>query len=102
MNNSVQQKPGFVYILSNAHRTVLYVGCTSDLKKRIYAHKKGLIPGYTKKYNAHRLVYFEQYPDIGQARKREKYLKGKSRAKKIALIQECNPNWKDLTPENPQ
>jgi putative endonuclease len=99
MNNVVHQPPGFVYILSNEHRTVLYVGCTSNLKKRIYAHKKGLIPGFTKKYNAHRLVYFEQYPDIEQARKREKYLKGKSRAKKIALIQERNPNWQDLTPE---
>ena len=102
MNNAVQQTPGFVYILSNDHRTVLYVGCTSNLKKRIYSHKKGLIPGFTKKYNAHRLVYFEQYPDIGKARKREKYLKGKSRTKKIALIQESNFNWKDLPPEIPR
>ena len=102
MSNAVQQTRGFVYILCNDLRTVLYVGCTSNLKKRIDAHKKGLIPGFTEKYNAHRLVYFEQVPDIGQARKREEYLKGKSRAKKMALIQESNPNWKDLTPESPR
>jgi putative endonuclease len=102
MNNVVQQIPGYVYILTNDYRTVLYVSSTSNLKKRIYAHKKGLIPGFTKKYNAHLLVYFEQYPDIGQARKRERYLKKKTRTKKIALIQESNPNWNDLTPENPR
>jgi len=102
MNNVVQQTPGYVYILTNDYRTVLYVGSTSNLEKRIYAHKKGLIPGFTKKYNAHLLVYFEQCADIGQARKQERYLKGKTRAKKLALIQESNPNWKDLTPENPR
>ena len=99
MNKVVQPTRSFVYILSNEQRTVVYVGFTSNLKKRIYAHKKGLISGFTKKYKAHRLVYFEQYLDIVQARKREKYLKGKSRAKKIALIQDSNPNWNELTPE---
>jgi len=101
MNIADQQAPSFVYIVSNEHRTVLYVGFTSNLRHRINAHKKGLIPGFTKKYNAHWLVYFEQYADIEQARKREKYLKGKSRAKKTALIQEINPDWKDLTREIP-
>ena len=101
MNSVVQQTPGYVYILSNEHRTVLYVGVTSNLRKRIYEHQKGLIPGFTKKYNVHRLVYFEQHPDIGQARKRERYLKGKSRAKKLSLVEESNPNWEELTPEIP-
>jgi len=78
MNKVFQPTPSYVYILSNEHRTVVYVGFTSNIKKRLYAHKKGLISGYTKKYKAHRLVYFEQYPDIEQARRREKYLKGKS------------------------
>ena len=78
MTNVVQQSAGFVYIVSNEHKTVIYVGFTTNLKKRIYEHKKGLIPGFTKKYKVKRLVYFEQYPDIEQARRREKYLKGKS------------------------
>jgi putative endonuclease len=60
-------------------------------------HKKRLISGFTKKYNVNRLVYFEQFPSIDKAREREKYLKGKSRAKKTALIESANPTKKDLS-----
>jgi len=87
----------YVYILSNDRGNVLYIGCTEDLKKRIYMHKKRLIAGFTKKYNVHRLVYFEQLSGIDKARAREQYLKGKSRAKKIALIESVNPTRKDLS-----
>lgn len=93
---------GFTYILTNDRQTVLYIGCTSDLAKRVYFHKKRLIPGFSKKYNVHRLVYFEQYPTIEEARKREKSLKGKTRAKKIVLIEVSNPNWIDVENQIPK
>lgn len=94
-----QQSAGYVYILCNDRKTVLYVGSTANLVKRIYAHKKRLIPGFTRKYNVHRLIHFEQYPNMEQARTRERYLKGKTRAKKIALIETANPSWQELSPE---
>ena len=87
---------GYVYILTNDHRNVLYVGCTNDLKKRIHHHKHRLIPGFTKKYNVHRLVYFEELPDIDVARRRELALKGIRRDRKLALINGSNPKWRDL------
>jgi putative endonuclease len=94
-----QQTAGYVYILCNDRKTVLYLGSTANLVKRIYAHKKKLISGFTRKYNVHRLIYFEQYPSMEQARTRERYLKGKTRAKKIALIEASNPSWKELSLE---
>ena len=89
----------FVYILTNDRDNVIYVGSTEDLKKRIYFHKKGLIPGFTKKYNVQKLVHFEAYASVEQAQTREKYLKTKTRAKKFALIKESNPDLAELTPE---
>lgn len=83
-----QQSIGYVYILCNDRKTVLYVGSTANL-----------IPGFTRKYNVHRLIHFEQYPSMEQARTRERYLKGKTRAKKIALIETANPSWQELSPE---
>jgi len=91
----------YVYILTNARGNVLYIGCTEDLKKRIYMHKKQLIPGFTKKYNVHSLIYFEQFSNLDKARTREKYLKGKTRAKKITLIESINPTMKDLSQDIP-
>ena len=88
----------FVYILTNDRGNVLYTGCTNDLKERISFHKKGLIPGFTKKYNVHRLVYFERHVDMGLARVRERELKGKSRAKKDLLIKSLNPFFAELNP----
>ena len=99
MKETTEQSAGYVYILCNDRKTVLYVGSTADLVKRIYAHKKRLIPGFTRKYNVHRLIHFEQYPSMEQARTRERYLKGKTRAKKIALIEADNPGWQELFPE---
>ena len=58
---------GYVYILTNDRLTVLYVGCTNDLQKRLVHHKRRLIPGFTKRYSVHRLVYFERLPDMDAA-----------------------------------
>ena len=85
-----------VYILSNTHNTVLYVGVTHSIVERISQHKQQLIPGFTKKYNVDKLVYYEFHADIRNAITREKQLKAGSRTKKIELIESINPNWKDL------
>jgi putative endonuclease len=86
----------YVYILSNKGKNVVYVGSTDDLKKRIYFHKKRLISGFTKKYNVDRLVYFEAFETSGEAVGREKQIKGYRREKKNLLIENMNPEWKDL------
>lgn len=89
----------YVYILTNDKGNVLYIGSTEDLKKRIYFHRHRLIPGFTKKYNVHRLVYYETYSGLEDAEQREKQLKGKTRAKKNALVESVNPTWHDLSSE---
>lgn len=90
------RRTSYVYILSDASRT-LYTGVTNDLVRRIYEHKRQLIPGFTSRYNLTRLVYFEEFGDIRDAIAREKQIKGWVRAKKIALIQVKNPGWRDLS-----
>jgi putative endonuclease len=77
---------------------VLYIGVTANLHKRIYEHKNNIIPGFASKYKVHKLVYYEHHERIEFAIEREKYLKGKTRSKKVALITAANPNWEDLTP----
>lgn len=89
------QRCFWVYIVASQSR-VIYVGVTNDLVRRIDAHQKGLIPGFTSKYRIRRLVYFEQAPDAHSAIAREKQLKGWRRSKKVALIVGMNPNWRDL------
>jgi len=86
----------YVYILASYKLGTLYIGVTSDLIKRIYEHKNDLVPGFTKQYQVHRLVYFEVHGDIQTAIEREKSLKGWRRAWKIALIEKENPEWHDL------
>ena len=93
-------KNAFVYMLTNDRENVLYTGCTQDLQKRLYLHKNGMIAGFTKKYNVYRLVYFERHSDMTSARKRERELKGKNRAKKQLLIKSVNPNFSELDPKN--
>lgn len=92
-----QETQGFVYLLSNRRGNVLYTGSTGDLKKRIYFHKKRLVPGFTKKYNVDKLVYFESFSSLDQALERERQIKGKTRAKKEALIRTKNPEFLDLS-----
>ncbi|MFH1067385.1 MAG: GIY-YIG nuclease family protein [bacterium] len=87
----------FVYMMSNAFRTVIYTGVTSNLRRRIYEHQNKLIPGFTQKYRVNRLVYVEVFSSIVDAIRREKQIKAGSRAKKIALIESQNSPWKDLT-----
>ena len=85
-----------VYILANKRNGTLYIGVTNNLERRIYEHKNNLIDGFTKKYQIHRLVYFEETNDITSALQREKELKKWSRLWKIRLIEKENKNWDDL------
>ena len=87
----------YVYMLSNWNDSVLYIGVTSNLPKRLYEHRNGLVDGFTKKYNVHKLVYFEGTDYMQSALEREKQLKKWSRAKKNALVNEMNPTWRDLS-----
>ena len=87
---------GHVYILASRRNGTLYVGCTTDLAKRIYEHRNGLVRGFTRKYNAKRLVYVETYHDVSDAIVRERRMKEWRRAWKVQLIEADNPNWDDL------
>nr|WP_321487598.1 GIY-YIG nuclease family protein [uncultured Draconibacterium sp.] len=86
----------FVYIVTNKNKTVLYIGVTNDLQRRVYEHENGLIPGFTKKYNCHFLIYYEHFQNIDDAIVREKEIKKWRREKKENLISETNPNWNFL------
>ena len=86
----------YVYILTNLNHYVLYVGVTNNLTRRLWEHKNGAIEGFTKKYNCHKLVYYEYSESINAAIGREKQIKGGSRKKKIDLINSFNPQWLDL------
>jgi putative endonuclease len=86
----------YVYIMASKSRT-LYTGVTNNLERRVYEHKHKLMPGFTAKYNITRLVHYEVTNDIRDAIAREKQIKGWLRAKKIALIEAENPNWRDLS-----
>lgn len=86
----------FVYIMTNPTKTVLYVGMTNDIARRAHEHREGLADGFTKTYNAKLLVYAEETQYVDQAIAREKQLKKWRREKKERLINEMNPEWKDL------
>ncbi len=91
---------GFVYIMTNKHKNVLYVGVTSTIRSRIKEHKEHHYKGsFTDKYNCETLVYYEVIDGITNAIKREKQLKAGSRKKKVDLINSINPEWKDLYEE---
>ena len=85
------------YILTNKSNNVLYVGVTNNLERRIFEHKNKLISGFTERYNLNKLVWFEQFPNVVDAISAEKKIKGLLRIKKIKLIEEKNPSWKDLS-----
>jgi putative endonuclease len=89
----------FVYILASRRNGTLYVGVTNDLVRRIGEHKSKLVPGFTRKYRVDKLVYFEEFASILEARARERELKRWDRAWKLALIEAMNPQWRDLTDE---
>ena len=84
------------YMLASHRNGTLYVGVTSDLPGRLHQHREGLIDGFTKDYGVHRLVWFEQHATMEHAIVREKRIKKWNRAWKIRLIEEANPEWRDL------
>lgn len=92
-------KGGYIYIVSNKNRTVLYTGVTSNFHNRIYEHKNGLGAVFTKKYNCTDLLYYEFFVDIESAIQREKRIKKYKREWKENLIRELNPEMRDLFDE---
>jgi len=91
------ERGGAIYIMTNKYKTTLYVGVTSDLKKRIYEHKNHIFKNsFTDKYNIESLIYYETFYSIEEAIAREKQLKGGSRKKKENLINTINSEWNDL------
>lgn len=93
-------KSGFTYIMTNKHHNVLYVGCTVDIVKRVTQHKKHFYKGsFTDRYNCEYCIYFEEFSDYNSSIKRENQIKNMSRSEKISLINERNPEWKELVTE---
>ena len=88
----------YVYIMSNEWLTI-YIGVTNSLERRVYQHKAGELPGFTKRHAIDRLVYYEHFTDIRIAIAREREIKGWKRFKKLKLIRSQNPEWKDLSLE---
>ncbi len=88
---------GYVYFMTNKSNSVLYIGITSDLTKRVNQHKNHEYEGFTDKYNCTKLVYFEECNDIMAAIAREKQLKNWHRDWKNNLVNQMNPEWKDLS-----
>ena len=86
----------FVYILANKSNSVIYIGVTNNLVRRLYEHKNKLVDGFTKRYSVDKLVYYEMTSDVLSAIEREKQIKKWSRAKKNMLIETLNPNWQEL------
>lgn len=85
----------YVYMMSNISK-MIYTGMTNSLSRRVREHKQKVNDGFTKRYNIHRLVYYEEFQDVRKAIAREKEIKGWRREKKVALIEGLNPKWRDL------
>lgn len=95
------KKGGYVYIMTNKTKTVLYVGVTNDLCRRVSEHKSHLNPNsFTAKYKCHYCIYYEEFTDITTAIAREKAIKQLSRNKKVTLIDQFNPEWKEMVTIN--
>ena len=92
-------KTYYIYIITNKFNGTLYVGVTSDLKRRIYQHKSGFVDGFSKRYGLKMLVYYELCGEVAVAIAREKQLKSQSRLAKLKLIAGFNPKWRDLYDE---
>ena len=86
----------YVYIMTNRKNGVLYTGITNDIRRRVWEHKQKVIAGFTSRYNITQLVYLEKTADVNAAIRREKQIKTWRHSKKVALIEEANPGWKDL------
>ncbi len=90
--------PGYVYIMASARNGTLYIGVTSDLVKRVWEHRTGLLPGFTRRYGCKLLVWYEAYDDLQEARLRELQMKKWKRLWKLSMIEQANPEWRDLFP----
>ena len=93
-----EEAGGWVYILASKFLGTLYTGSTRDIVRRVYEHKEGLLPGFTRKYGVTRLVWFEPHESVAAAHYRELQIKKWRRDWKVALIEEKNPRWEDLYP----
>ena len=87
---------GWVYIMASRRHGTLYIGVTNNLVRRVHEHREGMVEGFTKRYGVKLLVQFEEHPTMPAAIQREKQLKEWNRAWKIRLIEEQNPDWRDL------
>lgn len=90
------EKQFFVYMMASQKNGTLYIGVTSDLKKRVWEHKNSVVEGFTEKYEAHRLVWYEAHGNAESAITKEKQMKEWKRDWKIKRVEEENPNWNDL------
>jgi putative endonuclease len=93
---NIRMQGGFVYMMTNKRNGILYVGVTSNLVRRVYEHREGLVEGFTKRYGLKRLVYYERHDDMRHAIQREKTIKHWSRAWKVRTVHGFNPDWDDL------
>ncbi len=91
--------PYFVYILTSKKNGTLYIGVTNDLVRRVHEHRTDAVSGFTKKYGVHQLVFYEATDNVEAAIVREKQMKEWKRAWKIELIENSNPDWRDLYPD---
>ena len=89
-------KPGFVYIMASQRNGTIYIGVTSDLPKRVWQHREGVIDGFTKETDCKILVWFQAFDDLQEARLRELQMKEWKRLWKLRVIEEMNPEWDDL------
>jgi putative endonuclease len=89
-------KPGFVYIMASARNGTLYIGVTSDLMKRAWEHRNGVVPGFTRKHGCKLLVWYAVFDDLQAARHRELQMKKWKRIWKLSEIEQMNPDWEDL------
>jgi putative endonuclease len=95
----MHRKSFYIYIITNTANTVLYTGVTSNLIQRIWQHREKLVPGFSANYSLWKLIYYEQCDDGITAFEREKQIKDMRRERKINLIEQMNPEWKDLYPK---
>jgi len=91
-------KAGYVYIMANRKNGAIYIGVTSDLMRRVWEHREGVVAGFTKRYGCKLLVWFEAFDDLAQARLLELQMKEWKRRWKVRLIEESNLDWNDLYP----
>jgi putative endonuclease len=94
--NAERMRGGWLYMMTNRPNGTLYTGVTSDISRRAWEHREGLVEGFTKRYRLTCLVYMERYEDIRDAIQREKTIKHYPRAWKVRLILQTNPDWNDL------